>query len=141
MKHTFASRLTEAIEISGRTQREIAHATGISLAYINRLKKGHVTNPSLETVERLARFLGVAMADLTEQPVTDTLAEDVAVYGSRDGPDVPARLHLQPSQQSVAALAKAREAMDRADAEQDPYFKRQFLLSARDLLATALNTL
>lgn len=139
MKQTFASRLTEAIEISGRTQREIAHATGISLAYINRLKKGHVTNPSLETVERLARFLGVAMADLTEQPVTDTLAEDVAAYGSRDGPDVPAR--LLPSPQSVAALAKAREAMDRAEAEQDPYFKRQFLLSARDLLATALNTL
>ena len=56
---TFAERLREYRERAGMSQLELAERSGVARAYINMLESGKRENPGLETVQRLARGLGI----------------------------------------------------------------------------------
>jgi len=48
----------------GLTQVELATKAKVTQAYVAKLESGAKTNPSLEILERLARALGVPVAEL-----------------------------------------------------------------------------
>ncbi len=48
----------------GLTQKDLAAATGLNQAYISELESGAKPNPSIDTLRRLARELGVSLEDL-----------------------------------------------------------------------------
>jgi transcriptional regulator with XRE-family HTH domain len=56
-------RLREARRQRGVTLLQVADATKLSVSYLSDLERGR-TNPSLETLERLAAFYKVSMMDL-----------------------------------------------------------------------------
>ncbi len=56
-------RVREIREAKGWTQREIADRVGIDDYYISRLENGHI-NPTLATLQKLARALEVEVRDL-----------------------------------------------------------------------------
>jgi len=47
-----------------RSQRSVAIAAGLTEATLSRIERGRLRNPSLSTVEALARALGHGAADL-----------------------------------------------------------------------------
>lgn len=58
MDNIFRDRFIEALDRSGKTQQELADATGISKAMITHYKNGF-RNPKRDKVELIAKFLGV----------------------------------------------------------------------------------
>ena len=59
----FAKRLRALREAAGRSQGELARKARISRVYLNQLEAG-TRDPSLSTLTRLARALGVSVAAL-----------------------------------------------------------------------------
>lgn len=51
---------------AGLTQDELARKAGVTYAYISMLESGTKKNPSLMLVKKLAKALGVSIADLAE---------------------------------------------------------------------------
>jgi transcriptional regulator with XRE-family HTH domain len=47
----------------GLTQEELAHRAGLDYSYINQIENGR-RNPSVQTIDRIARALGVTANDL-----------------------------------------------------------------------------
>ena len=63
LRRRFSRRLRELREAAGLTQEDLAEAAGtMSLSYVGALERGD-KSASLETVERLARGLGVDPAE------------------------------------------------------------------------------
>lgn len=60
---TFGQRLREARLHAGFSQSELEEISGIPKARLSRYENGHVA-PSIQTLERLARALGVSEASL-----------------------------------------------------------------------------
>jgi transcriptional regulator with XRE-family HTH domain len=56
-------RLREMREVKKMSQGDIEHRTGLFRCYISRVENGH-TVPSIETLEKFARALGVPMYQL-----------------------------------------------------------------------------
>ena len=65
--------LTRLQELSGLTDRELAHAADVSTGTLYRAKRGEVKRRA--TMEKIARALGVAVEDVTE--FRETLQDDV----------------------------------------------------------------
>lgn len=61
--NTFASNLTRLRAKRKMTQLDLANSAGLSVSYISMLQRG-VRSPPLETLEQLAKALGVRPADL-----------------------------------------------------------------------------
>jgi transcriptional regulator with XRE-family HTH domain len=78
---TFGRRLREARAKAGLSQSDLEEISGIPKARLSRYENGHVA-PSIHTLERLARALGVSQASLLddERPV---LEEFLAVLQQR----------------------------------------------------------
>jgi ESX-1-secreted protein regulator len=75
---TFADRLNslfDTVRPAGEdreyTNSEVASATDVSGSYIGYLRKGLRTNPSVETVQALARFFGVRPSYLVDDEQDD----------------------------------------------------------------------
>lgn len=49
------------------TQLQVAEKAGLSQAYINELETGKKSNPSLETLTKLAEALGVSITEFLER--------------------------------------------------------------------------
>ena len=58
---TVIKRLRQA---KGLSQRALAARVGVSAAYITMLERGKKTNPSLPTLRKLAKALGVPVTEL-----------------------------------------------------------------------------
>lgn len=56
-------RLREVRQQHGTTLLQVAEATNLSVSYLSDLERGR-TNPSLDTLERLARYYDLALVDL-----------------------------------------------------------------------------
>lgn len=61
----FAKNMKSIREAKGMSQGDIHRATDIERAYISTLEAGK-QNPTLETVEKIAKALGVKVGDLTD---------------------------------------------------------------------------
>lgn len=48
----------------GIDQQQLARKVGVSYPYISKIERGHVSNVTLEVVEKLAEALGVSIAHL-----------------------------------------------------------------------------
>jgi transcriptional regulator with XRE-family HTH domain len=59
------------------TNSEVAAATGVSASYIGYLRKGVRDNPSVDTVQALARFFGVRPSSLVDDQLDEAQAADV----------------------------------------------------------------
>ncbi len=53
-------------EQKGWTQAELATRAGVTPEYVTMLERGARTNPTIETLKRLAKALGVPVAELLE---------------------------------------------------------------------------
>ncbi len=53
-------------KMGGMTQAELARKTKLTEAYVSQLLSGKRKNPSLPTLKKLARALGVPVAELLE---------------------------------------------------------------------------
>jgi transcriptional regulator with XRE-family HTH domain len=63
IKGPFGDRVTELRRACGMTQGELARAAGISKVYLGTVERAE-KGASIETIEKLARGLGVTIADL-----------------------------------------------------------------------------
>ncbi len=61
----FGKNMKQIREAKGMSQGDIYRATKIERAYISNLEAGK-QNPTLETMEKIARALGVSVSDLTK---------------------------------------------------------------------------
>lgn len=79
---TFATRLHDLRQVRDLSLQEVATAIGASKAHIWNLEKGHVGNPSIEIVTRLAELFRIRIADLVgENPnAADEDPEMVAMF-------------------------------------------------------------
>ncbi len=59
----FGEALREVRKKKGLTQEALAHKAGITMAYVGQLERG-LKSPSLWTIHRLCRILGVSMREL-----------------------------------------------------------------------------
>ncbi|MCA9697565.1 MAG: helix-turn-helix transcriptional regulator [Myxococcales bacterium] len=62
-KKEFSARVRELRDRRGMTQEQLAEASGLSADTIRRLEKA-LFNPSLETMNKLAKGLGITVFDL-----------------------------------------------------------------------------
>lgn len=60
----FVSNLKRLRAARGLTQEQLANAAGLNRVSLARLETGEMTNPSLDTLERLATALGVSVLDM-----------------------------------------------------------------------------
>ncbi len=60
----FVANLKRLRASQGLTQEQLAKAAGINRVSLARLESGVMTNPSLDTLERLATALGASVLDL-----------------------------------------------------------------------------
>ena len=63
----FRINLRVALESRDMTQQQVAQLGQMSLAYVNRVLRGH-TNPSLDQCERLARAVSFPLIALLTSP-------------------------------------------------------------------------
>ena len=64
-KEQFASRLRKLRLSAGLSQEALGHAAGVDRTFIGRLERAE-KQPSLDTLVRLARALGMTASDLVE---------------------------------------------------------------------------
>lgn len=50
------------------TQEQLARDAGITMGMVSKIERGEHTNPTIETLEKIARALGVRIADLLDEP-------------------------------------------------------------------------
>ncbi len=62
----FAKTLRALREAKGLTQTDLAERAGLHRVYITKLETGVETNPTLATLEALAKALGVRVSRLVE---------------------------------------------------------------------------
>ncbi|HXF35849.1 MAG TPA: helix-turn-helix transcriptional regulator [Actinomycetota bacterium] len=81
---TFGQRLREARIRAGLSQSDLEEISGIPKARLSRYENGHVS-PSIHTLERLARALGVSEASLLgdERAVLEALFKVLEARGIR----------------------------------------------------------
>jgi len=60
-------RLAELLEERGMSQSELARRSGITFATINAMTRNRTTGVQLDTLDKLARALGVEPGDLIER--------------------------------------------------------------------------
>jgi transcriptional regulator with XRE-family HTH domain len=58
---------------------EVAAATGLSTGVLSALRSGKNTNPTKETLERLARFFGVSVAYFFDDQTADQITAQLAL--------------------------------------------------------------
>jgi transcriptional regulator with XRE-family HTH domain len=61
------------------THPEIAEATGLSTGLLSALRSGKNTNPTKDTLERLARFFGVPEAFFFDDQTADQVAAQIGL--------------------------------------------------------------
>ena len=64
-KETFAKNLLYYLEWSGKNQKEVAEAIGVTPASLNEWIKGK-KYPRIDKIEMLARYFGILKSDLIE---------------------------------------------------------------------------
>lgn len=80
-KETFAKNLNFYLDTTGKTQKEVAEAIGVTPASLNEWIKGK-KYPRIDKIEMLAKYFGILKSDLIEEkginktlPRTHTLTE------------------------------------------------------------------
>ena len=61
-----ATMLRERREQAGLTQETLAKRAKVARGYLAKLEAGHSKNPSIATLKRLTRALGVSVGELLE---------------------------------------------------------------------------
>lgn len=70
-KQTFGENLKALMKREALTQAELSKRTGIPATSLYRLMSGETTNPTLDTLNTLARHFGVGIGELTgERPIS-----------------------------------------------------------------------
>jgi transcriptional regulator with XRE-family HTH domain len=55
---------------AGLTQKSLAEKTGLSFSMISKLESGEQTNPSLETIRKIANVLSITPGELVNTPLS-----------------------------------------------------------------------
>lgn len=109
--HAFAERLREIRRSQGMTQRDLARRAHLTESYLSRLESAQIA-PGVDLVARIARALGVTVADLVpSEPPAEPLAilEDQARHLFDVVLRVRDRSYLQQLNQFLALLAESAE--------------------------------
>jgi len=93
IQETLAHRLRTLREGKGLTKYRLAKISGVSQTYIYRIEKGEIRNPRRDTLQALARGLGITVAQLvgetspweTWELVEQSLKAYIPVYGEIGG--------------------------------------------------------
>ncbi len=63
------------------SQKELANKCGLSFSMVSKLESGEQSNPTLETLERISKALGVEMYQLVGWDTIELKKEDEALQG------------------------------------------------------------
>ena len=116
-------RLREMRELKKMSQGDIEHRTGLFRCYISRVENGHMV-PSLETLEKFARALGVPMYQLFYDGENPPKPRDPETGRSHD------RLAWGVSGKQARMLHKFRSALGKIDER-----NRKLILSVASKMA------
>jgi transcriptional regulator with XRE-family HTH domain len=104
-------RLVELRELSGESLSRVATRAGVAKSYLLKLEKGEVPNPGLNTLDAIAKALGVTLGD-------------IIVGGRKGGGPSPARKRLEAHDRLMKALppglAEFIEEWEESSAERMP---------------------
>ena len=78
-KEIFAKNLAYYIEISGKTQREVANIIGVSAPTMSDWVNGKIF-PRIDKIEMLANYFGILKSDLLENKTKDQKNEKQKMY-------------------------------------------------------------
>jgi transcriptional regulator with XRE-family HTH domain len=119
-ERTFGQRLRETRMGAGLSQSELEEISGIPKARLSRYENGHVA-PSIQTLERLARALGVSEAALLgdERAILEEFFSVLYERGVRIDSTDQARTLAGAVADMYFAMQRASEA-ETAGVEQDP---------------------
>jgi transcriptional regulator with XRE-family HTH domain len=73
---TFSEKLKNKREEAGLERKDLATKSGIAASVIRDYEQGHRSNPSFNTVQKLATALGCTCHDLADDPVDEEPAGD-----------------------------------------------------------------
>ena len=62
---TLSQILQETLTTNGWSMKDLSRRSGVSIAYLGKLKAGDMTNPSANVLEKLANGIGIDVAELT----------------------------------------------------------------------------
>lgn len=74
-KEILAKNLTDYVERSGKTQKELAKIVGVAPTTFNDWMKAR-KYPRIDKIEKLADFFGILKSDLIEEPLTEEKEKD-----------------------------------------------------------------
>lgn len=82
---TFGAYITRLRDYKGYSQRKLAQVTGISNTTINRIEKNITTNPDLNTLKLLAKYLDIDEIYILE---ASGYKEESSILTSKDEKDI-----------------------------------------------------
>ena len=110
-KEVFAKNLTMYLELSGRSQREMAEIVGVSSSTFNDWTKGR-KYPRIDKIEFLANYFGIKKSDLIEEHKENSPDELRLTEGERALIEL-FRLVPEDRQQLVLGMIKAALCTDK----------------------------
>lgn len=112
-KETFAKNLLFYLEWSGKTQKDVAEAIGVTPASLNEWTKAK-KYPRIDKIELLARYFGILKSDLIEKGDKKSLPSENLVLS--EGEKMLLDLfRLVPEDQQTMVLEMIRVALNRKE--------------------------
>lgn len=103
---TFREELIREIDASGVTSREVAEATGVSKAIIDKLRQRRIESTSVEAAARLARYFGRSVEEMAGLSIGNPEIADIVRLFVRLTPDERELVRAQ--LKGIAALHRSK---------------------------------
>jgi len=62
-------KIVQAREDQGLIQFDIENSSKIKREYLSKIENGHLPNPTIDTLERIAQAIGITTAELIDYPI------------------------------------------------------------------------
>ena len=111
-KETFAKNLLYYLEWSGRNQKEVAEAIGVTPASLNEWTKAK-KYPRIDKIELLARYFGILKSDLIEEKGDKKSLPSKTLVLSEGEEKLVELFRLVPEEQQAMVLDMIRVALNR----------------------------
>lgn len=113
-KETFSKNLLFYLEWSGKSQKEVAEAIGVTPASLNEWTKAK-KYPRIDKIELLARYFGILKSDLIEEKGNNKSLPSETLVLSEGEEKLVELFRLVPEEQQEMVLNMIRVALNRKE--------------------------